>query len=36
MGGGVMQAIMKHITRAVHSLMLDADVHDLLLNLYGR
>ena len=27
---------MKHVTRAVHSLMQDADAHDLLLNLYGR
>ena len=28
--------MMKHVTRAVHALMQDADAHDLLLNLYGR
>jgi hypothetical protein len=27
---------MKHVARAVHALMQDADAHDLLLNLYSR
>ena len=28
--------MLKHITRAVHALMQDADAHNLLLNLYSR